>query len=166
VLHHHERYDGNGYPHGLAGSQIPLVSRIIAVADSYSAMVSDRPYGPPLPTVIAEAELEFRKGSQFDPEVVEYFLELLERSDERYRLGRKADFRMEVQDVKFLRELPVEPEGEAAAEAVPVLREKRGRKAGEDGISAREARQKARERTVGQEASKVQDASKRARTRV
>ena len=71
VLHHHERYDGNGYPHGLAGRNIPLESRIIAVADAYSAMISDRPYGPPLSTLIAEAELELRKGSQFDPELVE-----------------------------------------------------------------------------------------------
>ena len=110
VLHHHERYDGNGYPHGLAGRDIPLESRIIAVADAYSAMISQRPYGPPLPTIVAEAELEFRKGTQFDPEVVDYFLELLREHGEGYRLGMKADFRMEVQDVRFLRELPVEPE--------------------------------------------------------
>ncbi len=119
VLHHHERYDGNGYPHGLAARDIPLESRIIAVADAYSAMISQRPYGPPLPTLVAEAELEFRKGSQFDPEVVDYFLELLHKRGEAYRLGMKADFRMEVQDVKFLRELPVEPEG---VESVPAVR--------------------------------------------
>jgi HD-GYP domain-containing protein (c-di-GMP phosphodiesterase class II) len=154
VLHHHERFDGKGYPHGLAGGQIPLASRIIAVADSYSAMISERPYGPPLPTVIAEAELEFRKGTQFDPEVVDYFLELLHQSDERYRLGRKADFRMEVQDVKFVRELPVEPEGEDAAEAAPLVRGERVRDAARGEESARDARQRARERAGSEDASK------------
>jgi putative nucleotidyltransferase with HDIG domain len=128
VLHHHERYDGNGYPHGLAGADIPLVSRIIAVADAYSAMISERPYGPPLPTIIAEAELEFRKGSQFDPEVVDYFLDLLHKRGEAYRLGMKADFRMEVQDVKFLRELPVEPEGVESVPAVRVTQVKKAAK--------------------------------------
>jgi hypothetical protein len=126
VLHHHERYDGNGYPHGLAGRDIPMESRIIAVADAYSAMISQRPYGPPLPTIVAEAELELRKGTQFDPEVVDYFLDVLRRNGDGYRLGMKADFRMEVQDVRFLRELPVEPP-EAAPAPVVRVKEQKGR---------------------------------------
>jgi HD-GYP domain-containing protein (c-di-GMP phosphodiesterase class II) len=146
VLHHHERYDGNGYPHGLAGRDIPLESRIIAVADAYSAMISERPYGPPLPTLIAEAELEFRKGAQFDPEVVDYFLDLLHKSDERYRLGMKADFRMEVQDVKFLRELPVEPEDGQVGQAQPVVRARQPEQVEEGAASARAAREEAQER--------------------
>ncbi len=110
VLHHHERFDGNGYPYGLSGESIPLASRIISVADSYSAMISDRPYGPPLPAEIAQAELEYRKGTQFDPQVVDCFLGLLGRSDTAYVMGEKADFRLEVQAVKFLRDLPAESE--------------------------------------------------------
>jgi len=106
VLHHHEHYNGNGYPRGLKGDQIPLASRIICVADSYSAMVSNRPYGPALPPDIAMAELEFKKGTQFDPDVVECFLAILDVLDESYRRGEEADFNMEVQQVKFLKDLP------------------------------------------------------------
>ena len=109
VLHHHERYDGNGYPHGLVGRAHPpgephhLRGRLLLGHDQPAALSGRR-----CPTVIAEAELEFRKGTQFDPEVVDCFLDLLARSDEAYRLGKKADFRMEVQAVKFLRDLPAE----------------------------------------------------------
>jgi hypothetical protein len=109
VLHHHERFDGTGYPQGLSGGQIPLISRIICVADSYSAMVSDRPYGPALPPELATAELELKKGTQFDPEIVDCFLTILEALDECYRRGEEADFHMEVQQVKFLPDLPAEP---------------------------------------------------------
>lgn len=107
VLHHHERYDGQGYPHGLAGEDIPLISRIICVADSYSAMVSDRPYRKALTPDAAMAELRDKKGTQFDPQVVDVFLRLLEERDEQYRRGQLADFRVEFQKVRFLRELPV-----------------------------------------------------------
>ena len=110
VLHHHEHFDGNGYPRGLAGGQIPLASRIICVADSYSAMVSNRPYGPALPPDIAMAELEFKKGTQFDPDIVDCFLTILDVLDESYRRGEDVDFNMEVQQVKFLRDLPEETE--------------------------------------------------------
>jgi hypothetical protein len=109
VLHHHERYDGSGYPRGLVGDRIPLASRIICVADSYSAMVSDRPYGPALPPEIGMAELELHKGTQFDPAIVDCFLTLLETLDDSYRRGEEVDFHMEVQRVKFLRDLPSEP---------------------------------------------------------
>jgi HD-GYP domain-containing protein (c-di-GMP phosphodiesterase class II) len=110
VLYHHERYDGCGYPVGAAGEAIPLISRIICVADSYSAMVSDRPYRKRLPISVAKAELEKCKGAQFDPHVVDCFLEILEEHDERYQQGEAADFLMEFQKVKFLRELPAESE--------------------------------------------------------
>jgi len=150
VLYHHERYDGNGYPHGLVGRDIPIESRIIAVADAYSAMISRRPYGEPLPTIVAEAELEFRKGTQFDPEVVDYFLELLRGRSESYRLGMKADFRMEVQDVKFLRELPVQGEDGEWLRKPKVRESKPGKDKGtaQGDVSAREARRQARERAV------------------
>jgi HD-GYP domain-containing protein (c-di-GMP phosphodiesterase class II) len=120
VLHHHERFDGTGYPRGLAGEKIPLASRIICVADSYSAMVSDRPYGPALSPAIGMAELELHKGTQFDPEIVDCFLAILEALDDCYRRGQEADFQVEVQAVKFLRDLPAESfedEGRTSAAA-------------------------------------------------
>ena len=75
VLHHHERYDGDGYPSGLRGEQIPLEARVICVADSFSAMTSDRPYRAPLSLDDACGELERCAGSQFDPQVVTLFVE-------------------------------------------------------------------------------------------
>jgi putative nucleotidyltransferase with HDIG domain len=71
---HHERYDGKGYPEGLAGDEIPIEARIIAVADAYDAMVSDRPYRNALSKKEAIEELVRNSGSQFDPRVVEAFL--------------------------------------------------------------------------------------------
>jgi putative nucleotidyltransferase with HDIG domain len=108
VLHHHERYDGSGYPRGLAGEDIPLISRIICVADSYSAMTSQRPYGPPLATEVAIAELEYQKGTQFDPVVVDAFLAILAEHDEAYQRGLDVDFDTEVHRIRFLQDLPVE----------------------------------------------------------
>ena len=70
VLHHHERYDGSGYPHGLRQDEIPLGARIIAVADGFSAMVDDRVYRKGLSEGLVFAELARCAGSQFDPEVV------------------------------------------------------------------------------------------------
>jgi diguanylate cyclase (GGDEF)-like protein len=70
VLHHHERWDGLGYPDGLAGEQIPLGARVLAVADAFDAMTSGGAYRPPLPASSALAELERCAGTQFDPEVV------------------------------------------------------------------------------------------------
>jgi diguanylate cyclase (GGDEF)-like protein/PAS domain S-box-containing protein len=72
----HERFDGDGYPDGLKGDQIPLGSRIIAVCDSYDAMVSDRPYREPLTPEEARSELRRCAGDQFDPAVVEVFCEV------------------------------------------------------------------------------------------
>ena len=74
IRHHHERWDGKGYPDGIAGEDIPLGARIIAVADSYDAMTSDRPYRKALPHEVAMIELRRGAGSQFDPAVVDAFL--------------------------------------------------------------------------------------------
>jgi diguanylate cyclase (GGDEF)-like protein len=73
VLHHHERYDGTGYPHGLRGEEIPLGARIVAVADAYHAMVHGRPYKSALSHTQALAELRRYAATQFDPTVVEVF---------------------------------------------------------------------------------------------
>lgn len=70
VRHHHERYDGGGYPDGLKADQIPMASRIITVCDAYGAMVSDRPYRRALPHARALEELRDGAGEQFDPEAV------------------------------------------------------------------------------------------------
>jgi HD-GYP domain-containing protein (c-di-GMP phosphodiesterase class II) len=71
---HHERWDGTGYPRGLQGDHIPLLGRILAVADAYSAMTSDRPYRKALTGTQAREELINGAGSQFDPEIVAAFL--------------------------------------------------------------------------------------------
>ena len=73
VLHHHERWDGTGYPDGLAGEEIPLGARIIFVADAYASMTSNRLYGEPMSHAAAVAELERCAGTHFDPEVVQAF---------------------------------------------------------------------------------------------
>jgi diguanylate cyclase (GGDEF)-like protein/putative nucleotidyltransferase with HDIG domain len=74
VLHHHERWDGHGYPDGLAGEEIPLGARIIFVADAFDAMTSDRLYRAALSFEEAVAEVERCSGTQFDPQVVDAFL--------------------------------------------------------------------------------------------
>ena len=74
VRHHHERYDGTGYPNRLSGEQIPLGARILAVADTYDAMTSVRPYREAMSTEKACTEIERGKGTQFDPEVADAFL--------------------------------------------------------------------------------------------
>ena len=80
VLHHHERFDGNGYPSGLRGEQIPLEARIICVADAFSAMVSERTYREPVDADEACAELERCAGTQFDPGIVRVFVEEVRRN--------------------------------------------------------------------------------------
>ena len=79
VRHHHERFDGNGYPDGLAGGDIPLEARILAVADTFRAMTDDRSYHKALSPRQAIAELDACAGTQFDPQVVEAFLRVLRR---------------------------------------------------------------------------------------
>src|SRR3712207_4506268 len=79
ILHHHERYDGDGYPSRLAGEEIPLEARIICVADSFSAMTAERPYRRRMTLEDACRELERCAGTQFDPEVVRVFVEEVRR---------------------------------------------------------------------------------------
>ena len=80
VRHHHERFDGTGYPDGLEGHDTPFMARIIAVADTFDAMTSDRIYRPGMPIAQATAELEQHSGEQFDPVVVRAFLAYLENA--------------------------------------------------------------------------------------
>jgi HD-GYP domain-containing protein (c-di-GMP phosphodiesterase class II) len=75
---HHEAWDGSGYPQGLMGDSIPLVGRIVAIADAYDAMTSDRAYRKALPHEIACGEIERCMGAQFDPEIVPVFLAQIE----------------------------------------------------------------------------------------
>ncbi len=77
ILHHHERYDGTGYPKGLKKEAIPLGARILAVANALEAMISDRPYRPAMSLSQAAAEIRLHAKSQFDPEVVDAFLALV-----------------------------------------------------------------------------------------
>ena len=79
ILHHHEHFNGSGYPDGLAGEDIPLASRILLVTDAFDAMTTDRPYRKAMPVETAIEELERNSGSQFDPEIVEAFLRILAR---------------------------------------------------------------------------------------
>jgi diguanylate cyclase (GGDEF)-like protein len=96
VLHHHERFNGTGYPHGLRGQEIPLGARIVAVADAYHAMVHNRPYQPARSHDEALEELRRHAGTQFDPEVVESFCYLYADAvpsdglEEVYRLHERA----------------------------------------------------------------------------
>jgi HD-GYP domain-containing protein (c-di-GMP phosphodiesterase class II) len=77
IRHHHEFFDGSGYPDGLKGEAIPLGARIIAVADAFGAMTTDRPYRKALSTVEAVNELKQFSGIQFDPHIVEIFISVL-----------------------------------------------------------------------------------------
>jgi putative nucleotidyltransferase with HDIG domain len=92
VRHHHERIDGQGYPDGLTDSEIPLVSRIIAVADAYNAMTSNRPYRDAMPSRVARLRLAQAVESQFDTAAVAAFEAILAGADEDYRLAKRDDF--------------------------------------------------------------------------
>jgi putative nucleotidyltransferase with HDIG domain len=81
VLHHHERYDGKGYPKGLKGSEIPLVARIVGVADAFDSMISKRVYRNQLDLNFALNEIRQNKGTQFDPEVTDAFLSIFEEKE-------------------------------------------------------------------------------------
>jgi len=96
VLHHHERFNGGGYPHGLRGNEIPIGARIVAVADAYHAMINERPYKGAMSHDEALDELQRHAGTQFDPEVVELFCDIYARGvppdglQEVYRLHERA----------------------------------------------------------------------------
>jgi putative nucleotidyltransferase with HDIG domain len=95
VRSHHERFDGAGYPDGLAREEIPLLARIIAVADAYNAMTSTRPYRNAMAPEVAIQQLLNGRGSQFQAELVDAFVAVLERESDSYRLGLLADFSLE-----------------------------------------------------------------------
>ncbi len=105
VRHHHERIDGHGYPDGIIGANIPMVSKIIAVADAYNAMTSDRPYRPAMVYPAARDRLLQAMGSQFHTDAVVAFLSVLAESSEDYRYARGPGFGSLV-DSSTPRELP------------------------------------------------------------
>jgi putative nucleotidyltransferase with HDIG domain len=98
VRHHHERMDGMGYPDGVAGEEIPFLSRIIAVADAYNAMTSDRPYRDAMPSRVARMRLAQGVEGQFDTAIVAAFEAILAGADEEYRTAKRADFTLDAQD--------------------------------------------------------------------
>ncbi len=92
VRHHHERMDGEGYPDGIVAEEIPVLSRIIAVADAYNAMTSNRPYRDAMPTPVARLRLAQAVESQFDTACVAAFEAILAGEDESYRTAQRPDF--------------------------------------------------------------------------
>jgi putative nucleotidyltransferase with HDIG domain len=113
VRSHHERIDGMGYPDGIHGDEIPLLARIIGVADAYDAMTSDRPYREALPSRVARMRLAQAVGTQFDTAVVAAFEAILATADENYRSGRGSSFMRE--------RAQLEQDGEAVAMALDVV---------------------------------------------
>lgn len=97
VRHHHERMDGNGYPDRLCGDEIPIISRIIAVADAYNAMTSGRPYRDAMPSRVARFRLAQAASTQFDTTVVAAFEAILAGAGETYLSGARSDFTVEAQ---------------------------------------------------------------------
>lgn len=89
VRHHHERYDGHGYPDGLEGEDIPELARLMAVADAYDAMSCRRPYKAALTYAECLSELKHCRGTQFDPEMTDAFLRVLEKLDRRHLEGER-----------------------------------------------------------------------------
>jgi HD-GYP domain-containing protein (c-di-GMP phosphodiesterase class II) len=107
VRHHHERVDGLGYPDSLTSEEIPLLSRIIAVADAYNAMTSDRPYRDAMPSRVARLRLAQAVESQFDTSVVAAFEAVLAGASEAYRSGQRKDFNIQVRDAEQTQTLRV-----------------------------------------------------------
>jgi len=81
IRHHHERFDGKGYPDGLKGEEIPLLARILSVADVYDALTTDRSYRRKMPDHVAVKIIRENAGSQFDPKIVNIFLKLHNRGE-------------------------------------------------------------------------------------
>jgi putative nucleotidyltransferase with HDIG domain len=100
VRHHHERVDGLGYPDGLSKEEIPLLAKIISVADAYDAMTSDRPYRDAMPSRVARLRLAQAVESQFDTTVVAAFEAILAGATEAYRAGQRDDFSLETQEAE------------------------------------------------------------------
>jgi putative nucleotidyltransferase with HDIG domain len=99
VRHHHERFSGGGYPDRVQGDDIPLLARLVAVADAYSAMTSERPYRIALSGAEALERLEREAGKQFDPRVVKAFVVVLEQAGEAYTSGADRDFEVELAEL-------------------------------------------------------------------
>lgn len=93
VRHHHERIDGEGYPDGIPGEEIPFISRVIAVADAYNAMTSHRPYREAMPSRVARLRLAQAVENQFDTSVVAAFEAILATADDSYRAAASEEFR-------------------------------------------------------------------------
>jgi putative nucleotidyltransferase with HDIG domain len=104
ILRHHENWDGGGYPEGVAGLEIPRVSRIISIADAYDVMTARDSYRRPMSSYDAIAELRHFAGSQFDPELVEVFVALLESKGLAFRHADDADFETELAFERRVRE--------------------------------------------------------------
>jgi HD-GYP domain-containing protein (c-di-GMP phosphodiesterase class II) len=105
IAAHHERFDGSGYPLGISGDEIPMISRIVSVADAYSAMVSDRPYRRALSTDEAVDQLVKGSGTSFDPEIILAFTELLNDRSHKYRSSGDTNFELEFQKVRLLEQI-------------------------------------------------------------
>lgn len=91
ILHHHEKFDGSGYPHGLKGNEIPIEARLLAVVDTFDAIISDRPYRRGRGVAVALAEIQAHAGTQFDPTVVEAFMRAWSNGRvDRRQLGEDA----------------------------------------------------------------------------
>ena len=101
VRHHHERVDGGGYPAGLRGSEIPAAARIVGACDAYTAMTQPRPYRASLAPDDAIVELRRNADAQFDSEVVEALVTLLDSRDDDYRLARTGAFSAESQHAEL-----------------------------------------------------------------
>lgn len=117
VRYHHERMDGKGYPDGIAGEAIPAISRMISVADTYSAMTTDRPYREGMPTSKAMSILRDIRSTQLDKDFTDAFLRILVVADEAYQRGKQTDFEVEVAKHQALSEV----EAEAIRVAAPVV---------------------------------------------
>ena len=98
--HHHERYDGRGYPDGLSGEEIPLLSRIVLVADTFDAMTSTRPYRKGLSHEVAFKELKELSGSQFDPHLVKHFCNAMEKENKK----GNSTFKLNILEGEFLKD--------------------------------------------------------------
>jgi response regulator RpfG family c-di-GMP phosphodiesterase len=103
ILHHHEAYDGNGYPYGLKGREISVGARILAVVDSYVAMTTDRPYRKALDMNTALQDIHQKAGTRYDPEVVEIFLQII--PEDWKRNAEKKERLLVVEDEQFMQAL-------------------------------------------------------------